>query len=300
MRQQVYRYHAQRPGYRIVTRSATYINDMATAKFCLAPTGGGHGKRQVRGAREGGHGKRLVRVGEEWGKRDRGGGEGEGGRGEGSSDRLEGQDNEPLHPPCRCWWPALATSGLTAAPLSPPTHMQVLVARFGCIPVPITDFVLQPFEPELDWRTFSVPVAEADVPTLHEKLAAISDVKLAQMQAGTVLGGGGIRRATLHGALAAISDTKLAQMQARGPPFAIKPRPASQSGGALSYTPLPCCPAFWPSSTHTPHIPMPPFTPTLTAAPLTHTPPSGGPSVRLQALVVELPVGRHLRGGRPI
>ena len=54
MRQQVYRYHAQRPGYRIVTHSATYINDMATAKFCLAPTGGGHGKRQVRGAREGG------------------------------------------------------------------------------------------------------------------------------------------------------------------------------------------------------------------------------------------------------
>ena len=60
--------------------------------------------------------------------------------------------------------------------------MQVLVARFGCIPVPITDFVLQPFEPELDWHTFSVPVAEADVPTLHETLAAISDAKLAQMQ----------------------------------------------------------------------------------------------------------------------
>ena len=48
MRQAVYRYHAGRPGYTLVTRSSTYISDMATAKFCLAPTGGGHGKRQVR------------------------------------------------------------------------------------------------------------------------------------------------------------------------------------------------------------------------------------------------------------
>ena len=47
MRQEVYRHHAGRPGYRLVTRSASYITDMATAKFCLAPTGGGHGKRQV-------------------------------------------------------------------------------------------------------------------------------------------------------------------------------------------------------------------------------------------------------------
>jgi hypothetical protein len=47
MRQQVYRYHSQRSGYRIVTRSSTYLDDMATSKYCLAPTGGGHGKRQV-------------------------------------------------------------------------------------------------------------------------------------------------------------------------------------------------------------------------------------------------------------
>ncbi len=100
----VYRYHSRRSGYKLVTRSSSYLTDMATSKFCLAPTGGGHGKRQV------------------------------------------------------------------------------LVARFGCIPVPITDFVMQPFEPELDWPSFSVPVHEADVPTMHEKLASISDAKLAEMQ----------------------------------------------------------------------------------------------------------------------
>lgn len=47
MRQQVYAHHAHRPGYKIVPRSPSYVADMAQAKFCLAPTGGGHGKRQV-------------------------------------------------------------------------------------------------------------------------------------------------------------------------------------------------------------------------------------------------------------
>ena len=37
---------------------------------------------------------------------------------------------------------------------------QVLVARFGCIPVPICDHVLQPFEPELDWSAFSVQAGD--------------------------------------------------------------------------------------------------------------------------------------------
>ena len=59
-----------------------------------------------------------------------------------------------------------------------------MVARFGCIPVPITDFVLQPFEPELDWPSFSVPVAEAEVPRMHEILEAITEDKLKEMQVG--------------------------------------------------------------------------------------------------------------------
>jgi hypothetical protein len=48
--------------------------------------------------------------------------------------------------------------------------------------VPITDFVLQPFEPELEWGSFSVPVLEADVPVMHEILARISGDKLKGMQ----------------------------------------------------------------------------------------------------------------------
>ncbi|PNW83252.1 hypothetical protein CHLRE_05g233450v5 [Chlamydomonas reinhardtii] len=104
MRQAVYFHHSKRPGYVIVPRSRTYVADMSSARFCLAPTGGGHGKRQV------------------------------------------------------------------------------LVARFGCVPVPVTDWVLQPYEPELDWAAFSVPVAEADVPRMHEILAAINDTALARMQ----------------------------------------------------------------------------------------------------------------------
>lgn len=77
---------------------------MSTSKFCLAPTGGGHGKRQV------------------------------------------------------------------------------LVGRFGCIPVPITDFVLQPFQPELNWTAFAVEALEDDIPSLHERLAAVSEGQLAGMQ----------------------------------------------------------------------------------------------------------------------
>ena len=47
MRAQVYYHHSKRPGYKVVPRSRSYVEDMASAKFCLAPTGGGHGKRQV-------------------------------------------------------------------------------------------------------------------------------------------------------------------------------------------------------------------------------------------------------------
>ncbi|GFH12053.1 uncharacterized protein HaLaN_07679 [Haematococcus lacustris] len=105
MRQQVYALHAHRPGFKVVPRSTSYVEDMSSALYCLAPTGGGHGKRQV------------------------------------------------------------------------------LVARFGCIPVPITDYVMQPFEPELPWAEFSVPVAEADVPRLHTILADIPPQRLQAMQA---------------------------------------------------------------------------------------------------------------------
>ena len=36
------------------------------------------------------------------------------------------------------------------------------------------DFVYQPFEPELDWSSFSVALPESEVPTMHVELGAMS------------------------------------------------------------------------------------------------------------------------------
>ena len=63
-------------------------------------------------------------------------------------------------------------------------YVQVLVALMGCIPVTITDGVYQPFEPELPWADFSVPVAEDDIPRLHEVLEALPPEQVEQMQVG--------------------------------------------------------------------------------------------------------------------
>eukprot|EP00798_Chlamydomonas_sp_ICE-L_P024846 gene24846-10500_t len=54
-------------------------------------------------------------------------------------------------------------------------HRQILVAFSGCVPLLIGDYVLQPFEPELDWTRFSVTVAQADIPQLHDILGAVTD-----------------------------------------------------------------------------------------------------------------------------
>lgn len=67
-------HHSNRTGFQIVTSTKSYGPDMARSNFCLAPTGGGHGKRNV------------------------------------------------------------------------------LVAMMGCIPVTVTDYVYQPFEPEVGAR----------------------------------------------------------------------------------------------------------------------------------------------------
>lgn len=56
----------------------------------------------------------------------------------------------------------------------------------GCIPVTVTDHVHQPFEPEVDWARFSVPVREDDIAQLHHVLTGLraSPHTLAQMQVG--------------------------------------------------------------------------------------------------------------------
>lgn len=38
----------------------------------------------------------------------------------------------------------------------------------GCLPVVVSDGVLQPFEPEMDWAAFALRVAHPDVPGMHQ------------------------------------------------------------------------------------------------------------------------------------
>ena len=53
----------------------------------------------------------------------------------------------------------------------------------GCVPVIIQPGVIQPFEDILPYSEFSLRYAHADIPTLHEKLAAISPARHGAMRA---------------------------------------------------------------------------------------------------------------------
>ncbi|KAG1660242.1 hypothetical protein FOA52_007639 [Chlamydomonas sp. UWO 241] len=47
VRQAVHLYHWNRSGFSVSTKNADYQADLRRARFCLAPTGGGHGHRQI-------------------------------------------------------------------------------------------------------------------------------------------------------------------------------------------------------------------------------------------------------------
>ncbi|EFJ44782.1 acetylglucosaminyltransferase [Volvox carteri f. nagariensis] len=47
VRQAVYLQHRNVKGFRIVAWTSTYLEDISSHKFCLAPVGGGHGKRNI-------------------------------------------------------------------------------------------------------------------------------------------------------------------------------------------------------------------------------------------------------------
>lgn len=51
---------------------------------------------------------------------------------------------------------------------------QMQAALAGCVPVVISDGVLEAFEPYLDWNDFGVRVLEKDIPRMHEILEAIT------------------------------------------------------------------------------------------------------------------------------
>jgi hypothetical protein len=94
---QVYKWFRDLPGYKVVTTSPSYNRDYTLSKFCLAPPGGGWGKRGV------------------------------------------------------------------------------LAALMGCVPVVIGDWQYQPWEPHIPWDSYSVRLAEADIPRLPGILAAVSE-----------------------------------------------------------------------------------------------------------------------------
>ncbi|KAG2491598.1 hypothetical protein HYH03_010164 [Edaphochlamys debaryana] len=104
VRQLVHYHHHMRPGYKIVTKDPLYQVDLLNYKWCLSPSGGGHG------------------------------------------------------------------------------HRQALAAVVGCLPLVISDDVMQPFEPEMDWSQFSIRVAHADIPGLHEVLGGVGEAKYQRMQ----------------------------------------------------------------------------------------------------------------------
>ncbi|KAG1659278.1 hypothetical protein FOA52_008207 [Chlamydomonas sp. UWO 241] len=122
-RQQLHYHHANRTGFQVVTHTKTYGHDMASSVFCGAPTGGGHGKRNV------------------------------------------------------------------------------LVTVLGCIPVTVTDKVYQPFEPEIHWDDFSVALLEADLPRLHEVLAAVTPERRSQMHAALWCGAQHLFWSSLYGSI---------------------------------------------------------------------------------------------------
>lgn len=59
---------------------------------------------------------------------------------------------------------------------------QVMVAVMGCIPVLISDHVVEPFEPFIDWPSISVRIKEADVTRAAEILMAVPEGRVRAMQ----------------------------------------------------------------------------------------------------------------------
>ncbi|KAG2491391.1 hypothetical protein HYH03_010182 [Edaphochlamys debaryana] len=104
VRQMVHFYHHDRIGYRITTHNPSYAVDLLRYRWCLSPSGGGHG------------------------------------------------------------------------------HRQALVAAMGCVPLVIADNVSQPFEPEMDWSAFALRLPQADIPVLHQRLAAVDPATLQRLQ----------------------------------------------------------------------------------------------------------------------
>ncbi|GFR49303.1 hypothetical protein Agub_g11325 [Astrephomene gubernaculifera] len=58
----------------------------------------------------------------------------------------------------------------------------VVSVLMGCVPVTLTDGLMQPFEPELRWDRFAIDVRERDIPIMHQILEALRADQVAEFQ----------------------------------------------------------------------------------------------------------------------
>ena len=136
----------ERPAMVVDHAIAISHNAALLHRWCLAPSGGGHGHRQVSCV---------------------------------TTARFNSQRATPLqhcasaHAPML---PLLRPQPCWICMAVPRTsHLQALVAVMGCLPVVVSDLVMQPFEPEMDWSAFSLRVEQKDVPTMHEAIEAVDE-----------------------------------------------------------------------------------------------------------------------------
>ncbi|KAG2452459.1 hypothetical protein HYH02_002701 [Chlamydomonas schloesseri] len=58
----------------------------------------------------------------------------------------------------------------------------VISVLMGCVPVTVTDGLLQPFEPELRWDRFAIDVRERDIPVMHAVLEGLKADQVSEFQ----------------------------------------------------------------------------------------------------------------------
>lgn len=160
---------------------ALLLQDLAHTRFCLAPTGGGHGHRQLLVSFSG---CVPLLIGEQWVV--------------GGAALLRRLPAVSLSSTLSCALNTMAVYVSQSLNIHSCSCLQREVHHRGrdigthtilfvhhlpvlCLLLP-GDYVYQPFEPELDWSRFSVTLPQSEIPRLHETLAKISDDEYRKLQ----------------------------------------------------------------------------------------------------------------------
>eukprot|EP00198_Chlamydomonas_reinhardtii_P000528 XP_001689863.1 exostosin-like glycosyltransferase [Chlamydomonas reinhardtii] len=110
-------------------------------------------------------------------------------------DRLQGHRHFVLHT-------GDSGRGEVQAAVRAATANMTLAAAMGCLPVVVSDGVLQPFEPEMDWAAFALRVAHPDVPGMHQVLGAVDAAAYAGLQAAVRCAAEHLLYSSISGAVA--------------------------------------------------------------------------------------------------